>query len=188
MRMKPILIFLALIAGVVMAFTFSLGLRYHYGRAVLEERMLKGEVITEAERNAVGNIFPRHFVWGMLTGIIVSGVHTLVLTYFLGTGKAIKEQMELQQWGSEEYDRWKKLMARSVAPSSLGIILIVIAAFSGGFTMITKLPPTGHLIIATICVLGQVPIIMWEIAIIRENGKIMDRIVNKLGEDVKLTI
>lgn len=189
MRMKPIFAFLVALAMGVVGYTFALGWRYHHGHAALAAREAKGEMISEAETEGMGSVFRRHFVWGMLSGVTVCLVHSVVLTYFLGTGKAIKEQTELQNWDDEDYLRWKKLMARSVLPSSLGIALICVMAFSGGFTMIRKLPPDAHMAIAAAGYFLQIPLFMMQWRAIAENGRLMDKIVEKLGgENVRLAL
>ncbi len=187
MRMKPILFLLVIFAFGMMGYTFSIGWSYHLHRAVQERENPAGK--PKDMIPASGPTIGSHFIWGMMTGIAVSLTHTIVLTYFLGTGKAIKEQMELRQWDSKDYDDWKKLMAKAVIPASLGIVLIVIAAFSGGFTLIGKFPPSVHMVIAAVGIFGQVPIYLREFAVIRLNGELMDKIIEKLGgDDLKLTL
>lgn len=189
MRMKPIFAVLAALAMGVVGNTFILGWRYNQNHAALAAREAKGERISEAEADTVGSLFRRHFVWGMLSGVTVCLVHSVVLTYFLGTGKAIKEQTDLQNWDDEDYLRWKKLMARSVLPSSLGIALVCVMAFSGGFTMIRQLSPEAHLVIAGTGYFLQIPLFLMQWRIIAENGRLMDKIVEKLGgDDIRLAL
>lgn len=185
MRMKPILIVLVLAASIMMAWTFSLGWRLHYGKLMITE----GLVTDQAEAETINELIIPHFIWAMITGIAVSFVHSIVLTYFLGTGKAIKEQMEINHWDQKEYLEWRGLMAKAVIPAAIGIVMIAVAAFSGGFAMMTTISPDAHLIISGLGVFGQIPIFLREIQIVMLNGKLMDRVLDRMGEkDIRLTL
>ena len=46
--------------------------------------------------------------------------------------------------------------------------------------MIRLLPPSGHLLIALAGVFAQCGIYVWEAAIIRENGRLMDQVVDHM--------
>lgn len=178
------------IAAAMMAWTFSLGWRYHYGRLDLERRVAAGEQVAQAEADAHSGLIPRHFVWGMGTGLFVSLIHSIVLVYFLGTGKAIKEQTEFQNWDEATYYLpSRKHMGQAVIPCVLGITGLIIAAFSGGFTLIQLLPPWGHLAIAALGTVGQIPIWIRQYIVISANGRLMDQVVERLGgDDVRLAL
>lgn len=190
MRMKPIFLVMCLIGIAMMGWTFSLGWRYHYGNAELQRRAVAGEAIAQADADAVGGLIAPHFVWGMLSGLYVSLIHSIVLVYFLGTGKAIKEQTELQNWPEETYYLpSKKHMGQAIIPSMLGIIGLIVAAFSGGFALIQVFSPTVHLILAAIGVFGQIPIWIRQYVVIHANGRLMDEVVERLGgEDIRLAL
>ncbi|MBI3735981.1 hypothetical protein HY256_05665 [Candidatus Sumerlaeota bacterium] len=190
MRMKPIFLFLALISSLMMAYTFSVGWRLHYGREDFARRRAAGEQIADAEQHAVNGLIVPHFIWSMMTGIVVCLTHSVVLTYFLGTGKAIQEQTELQNWDETYNTARRKLMGKAVIPASLGIVFICAAAFSGGFAMIQKLPGWAHLAVVILSFAAQGGIFLRELAIIHENGKLMDQIIDRLGgdENIRLTL
>jgi hypothetical protein len=188
MRMKPIFIFLAAVATLLGVYAWSLGWRLHAGRQALDQRRDRGEVVSEAEASAVGEIIGPHFVWSMLAGVVTCLVHSLVLTYFLGTGKAIQDQIDRGRFDESYNTARRRLMAQAVIPATAGIVLIAVGAFSGGFALITRISPAAHLIIASIGVVGQWPIYLREFVIIHENGKLLDRMVDQLGEDIRLTV
>lgn len=170
MRMRPIFLGMCAIGATMMAWTFSLGWRIHY--------------------NDAHELIGSHFVWGMGTGLFISLIHSIVLVYFLGTGKAIKEQTDLQNWDQALYYLpSKKHMGRAVIPCVLGILGLIIAAFSGGFTLIQALPPWAHLSIAALGTVGQIPIWIWQYLIIASNGRLMDQVVERLGgDDIRLAL
>lgn len=189
MRMQPIFIVMAIVSVGLLAYTFSLGWRFHYGKLDQERRADAGEVVSQAEADTIGALVGQHFIWGMGSSVFVCLIHSIVLVYFLGTGKAIKEQIELQNWDEADHKYSLKLMAKAVVPACLGIILIVIAAFSGGFTMIQFLPPDAHMALAALAMFGQIPIYIRQLTIIRENGKLMDKILDRLGgENIRIAL
>lgn len=190
MRMKPLFLIVCAFSLAWMAYTFVIGWNYHYGMARIEQQVEEtGQPVTQEEYDEVGGLVGRHFIFGMLTGIIVSAVHSLVLVYFVGTGKAIKEQMETQNWGEDEYNESKKYMGQAIVPTALGIIAIILASFSGGFALIQTIHPDAHMVIALAGTFGQIPIYAREYVIIGRNGKLMDRVVDRLGgEDVRVAL
>jgi hypothetical protein len=189
MRMQPIFILIAAISMAMLVYTFSLGWRFHYGKMDQARRAEAGQVVPQAEVDEVGTLVGTHFKWAIFTSIFVCFVHSLVLVYFLGTGKAIKEQVELQNWDDADHKYSLKLMAKAVIPSCAGIVLIIIASFSGAFTLIAMLPPDAHMAIAAFGMFGQLPIYVRQFVIIRENGRLMDRILDRLeGENVRVAL
>lgn len=190
MRMKPIFLGMCLIGVAMMAWTFALGWRYHYGAEDLQRRAIAGETIDQAQADAVGGLIGPHFVWGMLSGLYISLIHSIVLVYFLGTGKAIKEQTELQNWSEETYYLpSKKHMGQAVIPCVLGILGLILAAFSGGFALIQVFSPTIHLVLASIGIFAQLPIWIRQYIVIDANGRLMDQVVERLGgDDIRLTL
>ncbi len=181
--MKPIFLFLCAVSVATMLYTFSLGWRRHYGLAAIEERLAAGQQVSLIEIETYSNLIGPHFVWAILAGISVCLTHSVVLTYFLGTGKAIQEQTELQNWSEEYNEARRKLMGKAVIPAVTGILCIAIAAFAGGFALIRTISPEVHLVISSLGVLAQFPVFARELAIIHENGKLMDKIIERLGGD-----
>lgn len=189
MRMRPIFLFLCAVSVAMMAHTFNMGFRYHYGMKALGQRVASGGTVEQSEVDDLNAIVPIHFVWGMGTGIFVCFVHSIVLVYFLGTGKAIKEQTELQNWDETDYQEARKHMSLALFPTAAGILLVIAAAFSGGFTLIQFSPPWVHLLVAAVGVLGQIPVYAFQYSVIRRNGKLMDRIVDRLGgENIRIAL
>ena len=189
MRMRPIFIVMVLASLGLMGYTFALGWRFHYGQADIDRRIERGEAVDAAHDEAVGSLLPRHFVFGLITGFAISFLHSVVLVYFLGTGKAIKEQMELQNWDSTDHDHSRKLMAKALVPSAVGLLLVIIIAISGGFALIQMIPPDVHMVISVIGIIVQFPVFFRQYTIIGENRLLMDKIVARLGgENIRIAL
>ncbi len=187
MRMQPIFLALCAVSFLLLGYTFQLGRTYHLGSATGPD----GEVVAVQSADGAGapegafgwGLLGTHFVMGIASGIFVCFVHSIVLVYFLGTGKAIKEQMELQNWAEEPYERSRKIMGQSLMPATAGIVLVIIAAFSGGFSLIQVADPDVHMLIAACGIMGQIPVYARQWTLIRENGRLMDEVVERLGGD-----
>jgi len=189
MKMKRIFLFLCAVSIAAMLYTFALGWRRHHGLAALEERRAAGGQVYLDEVEALSSLIGPHFVWAILAGISVCLTHSVVLTYFLGTGKAIQEQTELQNWSEEFNIARRKLMGRAVVPAVVGILAIAGAAFAGGFALIRTISPETHLVLSSLGVLAQFPVFAREYAIIHENGKLMDKIIERLGgENIRIAL
>lgn len=193
MRMQPIFLALCAISFILLGYTFLLGRTYHLnsttgpdGEVVIVQ---SAEGASEPEGFFGWGLLGTHFVMGIVSGIFVCFVHSIVLVYFLGTGKAIKEQIELQNWAEEPYERSKKIMGQALMPTMAGIALVIIAAFSGGFSLIQMADPAVHMMIAACGIMGQLPVYARQWTLIRENGRLMDEVVKRLGgDDIRIAL
>lgn len=185
--MRPILVFFFLASLSMLCGTFWLGFSYHGKRASIEARDLRGEFVQPAERDALA-IGP-HIQLGWLTCLVVALTHSLVLVYHLGTGKALKNEIDEGRLDPGYHPRWKRIMARSILPACAGLVLVFLAFLSGGFVMIGKsffgeaFPPSAHLVVALCAIFGQAAISLWQWTLILENGRLMQEVVDKLGLD-----
>ncbi|GBD35608.1 hypothetical protein HRbin36_00721 [bacterium HR36] len=73
-----------------------------------------------------------HIISGLVTGIAVLLVHCLVFTYFLGTGRWIREVAEAYALAEEESLRPARQLKRQAYPSLMLAMLVTIAAIGSG--------------------------------------------------------
>lgn len=76
--------------------------------------------------------FGSHFTAGVFTALFTCLVHSIVFTYFIGTGKWIKEEVAKARLKAEDWIPQTKQFKMKTSPLALySIILILITAFLG---------------------------------------------------------
>lgn len=73
-----------------------------------------------------------HFTAGLFTAIGTLLVHCIIFTYFLGTGRWVKEVGLAYQLPDENYPRKTRELKRNTFPPALAAMLITIAAAAAG--------------------------------------------------------
>ena len=74
-----------------------------------------------------------HFNMGLLSAVLTCFIHILVLFYFIGTGKDIRDAIESDPELKRRYLPWTREQKRRVfPPSCLALSLMIIATLMGG--------------------------------------------------------
>lgn len=77
-------------------------------------------------------VYTLHFLVGLLTAISTLLVHCIIFTYFLGTGRWVKEVGLAYGLADDRLPRQTRELKRRVFPPALFAMLIVIATAAGG--------------------------------------------------------
>lgn len=77
-------------------------------------------------------VYTIHFLVGLLTAVSTLLVHCIIFTYFLGTGRWVKEVGLAYRLADERLPRETRELKRRVFPPALFAMLIVIATAAGG--------------------------------------------------------
>jgi hypothetical protein len=107
------------LAGIVMALLFAtigVGL-WHF--------------ITE-DRGRQNEIYIYHFVLGLCTSLVILLVHCIIFTYFLGTGRWVKEVTLAYRLPDEPWHKTTRELKRATFPPALFSMLIAIATAAAG--------------------------------------------------------
>jgi hypothetical protein len=82
-----------------------------------------------------------HFIVGLTTALINLMVHCLIFTYFLGTGRWVKEVKLAYELPDEPWPRLTRELKRRVFPPALFAMLFAIATGAGGAAAHVQLWP-----------------------------------------------
>jgi H+/gluconate symporter-like permease len=88
--------------------------------------------VPEAEQPLKKDVFLAHFYLGLATAIIGLLVHCLIFTYFLGTGRWVKEVGIAYKLNDAEHPKTTRELKRRVFPPALYAMLICIATAAAG--------------------------------------------------------
>jgi hypothetical protein len=95
-----------------------------------------------------------HFVLGLFTAVGTLLVHCLIFTYFLGTGRWVKEVTLAYGLPDEPWHKETRELKRKVFPPALFAMLITIAAAAAGAgAQLQEWPWTVHATLATAALL-----------------------------------
>jgi len=108
--MLPIFIGLAISNTILLLLTIGTGMQYVSGKIP----------------------FGSHFSAGVFTALFTCLVHSIVFTYFIGTGKWIKEEVAKARLRAEDWIPQTKAFKMKTSPLALySIILILVTSFLG---------------------------------------------------------
>jgi hypothetical protein len=94
-------------------------------------------------------IFNVHFLCGLFAGVVTLLVHCMIFTYFLGTGRWVKEVTLAYDLPDAPLHKTTRELKRKAFPPALFAMLSVMAtAFAGGGRMLQGWPYEIHLLLA----------------------------------------
>ncbi len=91
--------------------------------------------------NPAEEIYWFHFLYGLLAAIFTLFVHCLIFTYFLGTGRWVKEVKLAYQLPDAPLPRLTRDLKRRVFPPALYAMLTIIATGAAGAAAHNELSP-----------------------------------------------
>lgn len=123
--------------------------------------------------------FDYHFALGLVTTFFACLGHTVVLTYFMATGKMIKLAVEDAALDVELFQQARALKRRAFRAVIGGIIMLIGAALAGGW--VTYRPEWSELHLGLALVASGAQLAAWwvEYAAISANGRLMDEVFRR---------
>lgn len=122
--MTRIFITLMTIHAIALLLSFGLGLEYMVER--------NGGVLPPSADQPIHGGFAWHMVISMVTAVYTLLVHCIVFTYFLGTGRWVKEVARAYQLPDQPWPKATREFKRRAYPAALFAMLSVIAAVASG--------------------------------------------------------
>jgi hypothetical protein len=123
-------------------------------------------------------VYLLHFVLGLTAAILTLLVHCLIFTYFLGTGRWVKEVGLAYHLPDEPLPKLTRELKRWTFPPALAAMLVTIAsAAAGAGVQLREWPWYAHgsLALAALLVNGAAFVI--EYRNVRTNGAVIDQVL-----------
>jgi hypothetical protein len=170
--MTRIFVTLATIHALALIVTFSFGMEFMWEREA-------GAVAPRADQPISGD-FAWHMVSGLVTGVFTLLVHCLIFTYFLGTGRWVKEVARAYQLPDDPLPKATREFKRTAFPPALFAMLTVIATIASGAGAQTASESwwgLSHpiLAVAALAINGWAYVI--EYRTVAANGVVMDQVM-----------
>ena len=134
-----------------------------------------------------GESLREHLLMGVVTAILLTFTHCLVLFYLIGSEGDVKEALEGHPAWREKYGRWAKGLKREAFPwGSLAVLLTIVAALMGAEVhsrLLLEAPPTEapplrgvtawwiHLVFVILALSANGIAFFKELRVVRENRR-----------------
>ena len=122
-----------------------------------------------------------HFVLGMVAVLLNLLGHCLIMTYFLGTGRLVKEITLAYQLPDERWARPTRDLKRSTTPKAiLAMLLSIAAAAAGEADRHLVWPWWIHLVLGCGALAFTIWVFQQEYRNIAINGRILNEVINEV--------
>jgi hypothetical protein len=162
MKMTRIFLSLAVLDGAFLIASFLLGVA----------SKLQDGIHTGAQ------IYWVHFLVGLTAAIVNLMVHCLIFTYFLGTGRWVKEVKLAYELPDEPWPRLTRELKRRVFPPALFAMLFAIATGAAGAAAHVQLWPWPvHASLASLTLLVNFWAFALEYSCLKTNAQVLDQVL-----------
>ena len=136
-------------------------------------------LIATALLGLLGGDITRHISFGFFSTLVLLFAHSMMMFYFIGKGKAVKDAMKENNM-TGDYDKRIAAARKPVfSIASYAMLATMIAAILGASVDTHGMPPIVHAMIAYGAIACNLAAVKTEIDAIRESDRIVDE-VNRL--------
>ena len=133
------------------------------------------------DSNFKNDVFLAHFYLGLGTALLILLVHCLIFTYFLGTGRWVKEVGLAYKLRDEELPRATRELKRATFPPALFSMLIVIATSAAGAgRLMQDWPWQLHTALAFLTLLVNLWAFYVEYHAVTENAQVIQAVLEEV--------
>jgi hypothetical protein len=134
-----------------------------------------------AAQQANDALYLIHFTVGLFTAIGILLVHCIIFTYFLGTGRWVKEVKQAYHLPDEPLPLLTRELKRQTFPPALAAMLITIAtAAAGAGVQLQEWPWTIHGALATLTLMINLWAFRIEYRNVRINGGVIEDVMREV--------
>jgi hypothetical protein len=126
-------------------------------------------------------VYLAHFILGLTGALLTLLVHCLIFTYFLGTGRWVKEVGIAYQLPDHPLPKLTRELKRGTFPPALAAMLVTIAAAAAGAgVQVRAWPWYVHGLLAVTALLVNLAVFVIEYRNVRINARIIDQVLVEL--------
>jgi hypothetical protein len=124
------------------------------------------------------DLYLSHFSLGLFTAILTLFVHCIIFTYFLGTGRWVKEvALAYKLPDAPFYKRTRELKRRSFPPALAAMLVTIATAAAGAGQALQEWPWYVHISAAVATLLVNLWAFHIEYRDVRENAQVLDLVL-----------
>ena len=150
------------------------------GAVLLGITLFQGQKADNLDKESVH----AHIGWALGTAIYLMVLHGVVITYFMGTGFAVKEAVEEHGVSEEFLARARAFKMRVFPVTTLAIFLVVLSIILGTAAFTSRTGEAGiHRTLAYLALFLNLGVFYLQFQAIWENGKLLEEINAALPEE-----
>ncbi len=123
----------------------------------------------------------RHIAFGIFSSLITLLAHSMMMFYFIGKGRAVKDAMTEGGLTGDFYRRIAAVRKPVFSIGTLAMVVTMIAAILGGGVDTGVLPPMVHATIAYLAVACNLAALKIEVDALGSSSRIVDEVNRLLG-------
>jgi hypothetical protein len=138
-------------------------------------------LVATAYYGLIGADVSRHIAFGFFSSLIILLAHSMMMFYFIGKGKAVKDAMAE---GNLTGDYYRRLSVARKPVFSIGLLAMavtMVAAILGGGVDTGVLPPMVHAMIAYGAIAANLAALKVELDALGTSGRVVDEVNRLLG-------
>jgi hypothetical protein len=137
-------------------------------------------MITAAVYGVMGIDIARHILFGIFSTMITLLAHSMMMFYFIGKGKAVKEAMAEGHLSGDWYQRMAAARKPVFSVGTLAMGVTMVAAIMGATADTKMLPPVVHGMIAYGAIACNLAAVKIEVDALSESTRIVDEVNRRL--------
>jgi hypothetical protein len=123
-----------------------------------------------------------HQLFGIFTAIVCCGVHCIVMTYFMATGKWIGHAISVKNLDSSLAAPARSFKAQAYPAALVALLSVFVTAVAGAATASYQIQPALHHWLALSTWAINAVAAVFEYRAIRRNGLLIDRLLARINE------
>jgi hypothetical protein len=128
-----------------------------------------------------GTDIPRHVAFGIFSTLITLLAHSMMMFYFIGKGKAVKDALKEHSLTGDYYQRIGAARKPVFSIATLAMAVTMVAAIMGASVDTGVLPPMVHAMIAYGAVAANLAALKTEISALIVSSRVVDEVNRLVG-------
>ena len=128
-----------------------------------------------------GTDIPRHVAFGIFSTMITLLAHSMMMFYFIGKGKAVKDALKEHSLTGDYYQRIGAARKPVFSIGTLAMAVTMVAAIMGASVDTGVLPPMVHAMIAYGAVAANLAALKTEISALIVSSRVVDEVNRLVG-------
>ncbi len=128
-----------------------------------------------------GTDIPRHIAFGIFSTMVTLLAHSMMMFYFIGKGKAVKDALKEHSLTGDYYQRIGAARKPVFSIGTLAMAVTMVAAIMGASVDTGVLPPMVHAMIAYGAVAANLAALKTEISALIASSRVVDEVNRLVG-------
>jgi hypothetical protein len=138
-------------------------------------------LVATAAFGLFGSDIGRHIAFGFFSTLLLLLAHSMMMFYFIGKGKAVKDAMKENGLTGDYYARIARARKPIFSIATYAMVVTMIAAIMGASVDTQVMPSIVHAMVAYGAIALNVAAVKVEVAALTESTRIVDEVNRVIG-------